>query len=67
MSDPGPPGASSEDAAVTAPEPPEAREDADVRERTERSWTNALSEKEIAELEARVRRHGRPYEPPKSN
>ena len=66
MSDAEPPGAGDEDAGVVAPEPPDAREDADARERTERSSQNALSEKEAAELEARIRERRRPYEPPTS-
>jgi hypothetical protein len=64
MPDREPPGASPQDSGVVAPEPPDAREDADARERTERSSQNALSEKEVAELEARMREHRRPYEPP---
>jgi hypothetical protein len=43
------------------PKPPYAREDADVDERSERN-PDVLSEGETAELEARKREHGRPYE-----
>jgi hypothetical protein len=63
MSDPEAPGATPEDADVTAPQPPVAREEADPLEQTERGSMNALSEKQGAELEARMREHGRPYEP----
>jgi hypothetical protein len=54
-------GASPEDAGVVVPEPPGAREDADAGERSSR---HALSENEVAELEARAREHRRTYEPP---
>lgn len=64
MSDPEPPGATPEGVAV--PEPPYPREDADTDERTAQTLQGTLTDQEVAELEARMREHGRPYEPPTS-
>jgi len=52
------------DSGVALPEPPYAREEADVVERTKRGSVNVLSEQEVAELEARRREYRRPYEAP---
>ena len=61
MSDAERPPTPSTGASSVTPKPPYAREDADVDERSERN-PDVLSEGETAELEARKREHGRPYE-----
>lgn len=62
MPDPEPPDATPEGAGDIGPGPVDPRGDADAGERTERH----LSEEEVAQLQARIREKGRPYEPPTS-